>query len=491
MLVICPLLGGLAARSGRRAGSAGRIAAGASATLVAQRRRRRSTGMGGERSREPAIGRQTCGRAQRCRPPCRHGRCAAVMLRAPGIAAPSGCGERRRRDRCRARRRTTSAGARDRRGIDRPAEEPPAAARRSGCGSASRPAGPWRAGRHRHARPPASPRARRTAAPPGPSGSSRASFWNFSAACIGLTSANSIWNSETGTMPKASPRPSSSALGVGGAAPRGSSRGTPPAMPRVEAKSQGAPMVTSAATSAGAPRREPDRQRAAHAVAEHRHRPAGRAGTPRQRRQPAARRRSRRGRSPPRARPGVAPVHQDRPQPLRRQPAQHRAAGREVEDVGAVDQARHHEHRRAVRVARLRRRAVVEQPRAALRPDRRRVGERRGGRGAPARSRGRDGRLQPRGDLARDLELVEVAAERGARSAPRPRPRESSGCRRAAPRAAPGRRPRAPRRGGRSAGSAPRPGAAPEAASRRLADPGRRPDRRTRRLGECRSQRSR
>ena len=216
----------------------------------------------------------------------------------------------------------------------------------------------------------------------------------------------------------------------------------PPAMPRVEAKSQGAPMVTSAATSSGAPRGEPDRQRAAHAVAEHRHRPAGEPARRGERRQQPLARRRRRGRSPPRAGPGAPQSSSSGRKPSRRQPAQQRPAGHEVEHVGAVDQARHHQHRRPVRVGGLGRRAVVEQPRAAGLPDRRRVGEACGGRGAPARSRGR----RPSPAAARAISRATSSWSRSPPSAAAlggeaRRPRESSGCRRAAPRAAPGRRP--------------------------------------------------
>ena len=79
------------------------------------------------------------------------------------------------------------------------------------CRSASRAAGPWRR-RPASGTPSASQSSSATKSrAAGPSGSSRASFWNLSAAWIGLTSAKRNWKSETGTMPKRRPWASSSA----------------------------------------------------------------------------------------------------------------------------------------------------------------------------------------------------------------------------------------------------------------------------------------
>ena len=65
--------------------------------------------------------------------------------------------------------------------------------------------------------------------------------------------------------------------------------------------------------------------------------------------------------------PRPTPVQQQRPHALAGQPAQHRIALRQIEHVGPVDQAGDEQHRPG------RRRPIVQQPRAALRPDRGRV----------------------------------------------------------------------------------------------------------------------
>ena len=128
------------------------------------------------------------------------------------------------------------------------------------------------------------------------------------------------------------------------------------------------------------------------------------------------------------ARAGRAPVHQQRPQALRRQLAQQAAAGREIEDVGAIDQRRHRQQRRAAR------RAVVEQPRAAVRPQHGRLGQARAGRGGANRPAARPGtapagvppdcRPPPPGpDAARAAAARAGAARGGAAAARRARPR--------------------------------------------------------------------
>src|SRR3546814_1020454 len=59
----------------------------------------------------------------------------------------------------------------------------------------------------------------------------------------------------------------------------------------------------------------------------------------------------------------MPPLDQERPEPRRRQRPQQGAAGRQVENVAAVDQRRHHQQRQAVaRPCRLGHRAIVEQP---------------------------------------------------------------------------------------------------------------------------------
>ena len=195
----------------------------------------------------------------------------------------------------------------------------------------------------------------------------------------------------------------------------------PPAMPRVEAKSQGAPIVTSAATASGAARGEPDGERAAHAVADHRHRAPGRRPRRGERRQQPLARRRRRGRTAPRAGPARPSRAAAGGSPRAASQRSIERPGREVEDVGAVDQARHHQHRRPVGIGRLGRRAVVEQPRAARLPDRRRVRQRAAvgmacqiSRPRPSPAAARRSRGRPRSGRGRAERRPRVAPSAGA-----------------------------------------------------------------------------
>ena len=324
----------------------------------------------------------------------------------------------------------------------------------------------------------------------GPSGSSRASFWNLSEACIGLTSANSVWKHRHRHLAEGLAEGVEQLLGAGRSARAehgAQSAGDAVGRGEVPGRADG----DERRDVVGSPRRETDGQRPAHAVAKHRHRPVG---------EPAGL--GERGQQPPRSvgvevEPGLlrtrhAPVEQQGPQALPGQPAQQRASGQEVEHVGAVDQARHHQQRRPVRIGGLGRPAVVEQARAAVLPDRR--ADRRG-----VRRYGWACQISRPRTVACSRAAISPAIStwsrsppscRGARRRAR-RPRGSSGCRRAARPAAPGRRRSGRRRGGRSAGSAPRPDgrATCVSAGRGLPGPDRRrpPPSATR----CRSQRSR
>ena len=300
------------------------------------------------RARNPASGRQTW-------------RARALPTTMPDVA-----GARPRRRRAPRQRRGRAAGpaaaarcCRSPRRRPAPARAPGAgstvpprkrqrAGRRSGCGSASRPAGPWRRRPASARRRPASPRARRTAAPPAPSGSSRASFWNFSAAWIGLTSAKSIWNSETGTMPKAAPMAVEQRLGAppslgadhraaaaGDAARRGEVPGRADRhqrrdAPRARARRARPPACRPCSSPPPAPAARP----APRAALERRQQPLGAVGVEVERR--------------PRAGPGVPQSISSGRSPCAASQRSMRAARREVEDVGAVDQARHDQHRRPV-----------------------------------------------------------------------------------------------------------------------------------------------
>ena len=319
LVMVHPLLGGRI-RPGCAPGR--RIAAGASGSPSSHKDEAGSTGMAGEElgHRPPDLG-----AGARCRRPCRHGRSRGRRLRAPAGARAERRGQRRRGDGVALaaedeRRRARSArGSTGRRGSA-------SAPARSGCGSASRRAGPWRRRPASAPRRRASPRARRRGAPPAPSGSRRASFWNFSAACIGLTSAKSVWKSDTGTRPKAAPRPSSS---------RSAPRGALGADHRAEAAGD-------AAGRGEVPgRADRDQRRDVLGRAARRARPPAcrpcSSRRPAPARRPARRARRAPGRSRSRAvgveveaglgRAGRAPVHQQRPQALA-PPASAAASGR-------------------------------------------------------------------------------------------------------------------------------------------------------------------
>ena len=404
-----PHLLGRGSGSGPRAGIRGRIAAGASGRPSSHNGPGGSTGRWRAAARKSAIGRQTCGRGEAADHHADVAGPRAQRRGRRGSPRPSGSASGGGAMVSRSPQKTSAGAAiaprvdRSRRG----SASAPVAVRLRICQPISRSLAPPAPASAR--RRPASPRARRTAAPPAPSGSSRASFWNFSAAWIGLTSAKSIWKTETGTMPKASPRPSSSASARAlpvGADHRAEAAGDAAGRGEVPGRADGDERGDVVGRAARRARRRACRPCSSRAPA-----PAAPASRARRARAPAAaaRRRRRRGRSAPRparARPSRAAAAGS---PSAASQRSSERPGDEVEDVGAVDQARHHQHRRPVRVAaRLRDRAVVEQPRAAGLPDRRRVGEAAAvGMRLPDLEPG-DRRLQARGDLAGDLELVEV-----------------------------------------------------------------------------------
>ena len=281
ILVMCPLLGGAAGAGPGVAPARERIRPlGASGQPSSHKAPTGSTGMAGEElGRRPPYLR----RARRCPPPCRRGRSAA------GWSGPAAAGRRAERPAaagrwCRARRRRPAPGRGRGRGSTTPPRkrQAPVAVRLRICQPTSRslaaPAG--------IATPSASQSSSATKSrAAAPSGSRRASFWNFSEAWIGLISAKIIWRSDTGTRPKAAPRLSSSASARAG--PCGADDGAETA-----GEAAGRGEVPGGADRhqrrdvVGPAGGEPDRQGAAHAVADHRHRAARPAPAPR--RAPAA-----------------------------------------------------------------------------------------------------------------------------------------------------------------------------------------------------------
>ena len=88
--------------------------------------------------------------------------------------------------------------------------------------------------------------------------------------------------------------------------------------------------------------------------------------------------------------------------------AEKAALGQQVEDVDAVDQRRHDQHRRPGAAAR-----VVEEPGGALLPQRRRLGAGRGDRGGGDRLRARQGRLGARAQARGRARRRPVTTRRG------------------------------------------------------------------------------
>jgi hypothetical protein len=119
-------------------------------------------------------------------------------------------------------------------------------------------------------------------------------------------------------------------------------------------------------------RRQCHGERAAHAITHHRRRPARAFGEEGERALEA--RDIGRGVEPALLVVERSPVDEVGPETLRRHAAQQALLGGEVEHLPAIDQRRHHQHRPcAARAGGAMRGAVVEQPRIAFAPHRRRI----------------------------------------------------------------------------------------------------------------------